>query len=90
MMHVAEPVSAEENKVLHILQTIGQMSSKTTNRVYHSIAAQLKTVRKEDVANYISNVVNILHFTQFLNLGQGQAEHQQASSSPTENKGEKK
>ncbi|XP_020294050.1 lipid storage droplets surface-binding protein 2-like isoform X2 [Pseudomyrmex gracilis] len=83
-----EPVSAEENKVLHILQTLGQMSSKTTNRVYHSIAAQLKTVRKEDVANYISNVVNILHFTQFLHLGHGQ-EHQQASSSPTEDKKKK-
>jgi len=71
------------------LQTIGQLSTKTANRVYHSVAAQLRTVKKEDVATYISSVVSILHLTQFLNLGQKQVEDTQASS-PTEKKDEEK
>lgn len=83
------PVSADENKVLHAVQTIGQLSTKTANRVYHSVAAQLKTVKKEDVATYISNVVSILHLTQYLNLGQKQADNKEANS-PTENKDEEK
>ncbi|XP_051173894.1 lipid storage droplets surface-binding protein 2-like [Leptopilina boulardi] len=62
------PVSADENKVLHAVQTIGQLSTKTANRVYHSVSAQLKTIKKEDVSMYISNVVSILHLTHFLNL----------------------
>lgn len=61
------PVSADENKVLHAVQTIGQLSSKTASRVYYSVVAQLKTVKSEDVANYISSVVAILHLTQFIN-----------------------
>ncbi|XP_036144193.1 lipid storage droplets surface-binding protein 2 isoform X2 [Monomorium pharaonis] len=80
------PVSADENKVLHAVQTIGQLSTKTANRVYHSIAAQLKTIKKEDVSTYISSVVSILHLTQFLNLGQKQEE----TNSPTEKKDEEK
>ncbi|XP_076754361.1 lipid storage droplets surface-binding protein 2-like [Xylocopa sonorina] len=62
------PVSADENKVLHAVQTIGQLSTKTANRVYHSVAAQLRTVKKEDVASYISSVISILHLTHFLSL----------------------
>lgn len=62
------PISADENKVLHAVQTIGQLSTKTANRVYHSVAAQLKTINKEDVANYMSSVVSILHLANFLNL----------------------
>ncbi|EFN86124.1 lipid storage droplets surface-binding protein 2 isoform X2 [Harpegnathos saltator] len=64
------PVSADENKVLHAVQTIGHLSKKTANRVYHSVAAQLRTVKKEDVGAYISSVVSILHLTHFLNNGQ--------------------
>ncbi|XP_071560696.1 lipid storage droplets surface-binding protein 2-like [Temnothorax nylanderi] len=83
------PVSADENKVLHAVQTIGQLSSKTANRVYHSVSAQLKTVKKEDVATYISSVVSILHLTQYLNLGQKQTDEKETNS-PTENKDEEK
>ncbi|XP_011878383.1 PREDICTED: lipid storage droplets surface-binding protein 2-like isoform X2 [Vollenhovia emeryi] len=81
------PISADENKVLHAVQTIGQLSTKTANRVYHSVAAQLKTVKKEDVATYISSVVSILHLTQYLNPGQKQTDK---DNSPTENKDEEK
>ncbi|XP_018306866.1 lipid storage droplets surface-binding protein 2 isoform X1 [Mycetomoellerius zeteki] len=80
------PISAEENKVLHAVQTIGQLSTKTANRVYHSVAAQLKTIKKEDVATYISSVVSILHLTQYLHPGQADNE----TNSSTENKDEEK
>lgn len=86
--YFAGPISADENKVLHAVQTIGQLSTKTANRVYHSVAAQLRTVKKEDVATYISSVVSILHLTHFLNLGQKQTEKQ--ANSPTEKKDEEK
>ncbi|XP_074096398.1 lipid storage droplets surface-binding protein 2-like [Cotesia typhae] len=76
------PISADENKVLHAVQTIGQLSSKTANRVYHSVAAQLKTIKKEDVATYITSVVSILHLTHFLNLDKNTA----ASLTPPEDK----
>ncbi|XP_017759220.1 PREDICTED: lipid storage droplets surface-binding protein 2-like isoform X2 [Eufriesea mexicana] len=62
------PVSADENRVLHAVQTIGQLSTKTANRVYHSIVAQLKTMKEEDVAAYMSSVISILHLTYFLSL----------------------
>jgi len=75
--------------VLHAVQTIGQLSTKTANRVYHSVAAQLKTVKKEDVATYISSVVSILHLTQYLNLGQKQGDDNEANSS-TEKKDDNK
>lgn len=60
------PVSADENKVLHAVQTVGQLSSKTANRIYHSVSAQLKTVKREDVADYIASVISILHLTHFI------------------------
>jgi hypothetical protein len=74
----------EENKVMHAVQTIGQLSSKTANRVYHSVAAQLRTVKKEDVATYISSVVSILHLAHFLNLGQKGEDDKQAADNTTE------
>lgn len=86
--NIAGPISADENKVLHAVQTIGQLSRKTANRVYHSVAAQLKTVKKEDVGTYISSVVSILHLTHFLNLGQKQVEKE--ANDQTENKDEEK
>lgn len=85
----AGPVSADENKVLHAVQTVGQLSKKTANRVYHSVAAQLKTVKKEDVATYISSVVSILHLTHFLNLGQKEGDEKEENDQ-TENADEEK
>ncbi|KAG7211762.1 hypothetical protein KM043_011007 [Ampulex compressa] len=78
------PVSADENKALHAIQTIGQLSTKTANRVYHSVAAQLKTIKKEDVSTYITSVVSILHLTHFLNLGQKQIDNKELTSPTTE------
>ena len=85
--HVPAPVSADENKVLHTVQTMGQLSTKTANRVYHSVAAQLKTVKKEDVAAYMSSVISILHLTSFLSLIATQTECKEAQSPVGEKKG---
>ncbi|XP_078041674.1 lipid storage droplets surface-binding protein 2-like isoform X2 [Augochlora pura] len=76
------PISADENKVLHAVQTIGQLSTKTANRVYHSVAAQLKTISKEDVTSYINSVISILHLTHFLSLNEKQNE-EKAEGNPT-------
>jgi perilipin-2 len=83
------PVSADENKVLHAVQTIGQLSTKTANRIYHSVVAQLRTVKKEDVTNYMSNVVSILHLANFLNLGQKENQNSEPTSPTTEKKDDK-
>lgn len=80
------PVSADENKVLHAVQTIGQLSSKTASRVYHSIAAQLKTVKKEDVQQYMSSVISILHLTQFMRNGAQKEPDTPTEEPATENK----
>lgn len=79
-------MSADENKVLHAVQTIGQLSSKTANRVYHSVIAQLRTVKKEDVANYISSVVAILHLTQFVKDDKNPTSSSETSSTSDEKK----
>ncbi|XP_015187603.1 PREDICTED: uncharacterized protein LOC107072304 [Polistes dominula] len=79
------PVSAEENKILHIVQKVGHLSTKTANRVYHSVVAQLKTITEEDVKNYTSSVLSILHLTQFLSSAQEQTE-EKTSSTPTQEK----
>lgn len=76
---ISVPVSADENKVLHAVQTVGQLSSKTANRIYHSVSAQLKTVKREDVADYIASVISILHLTHFI----GGEKEATASTSPT-------
>lgn len=84
------PVSADENKVLHAVQTIGQLSTKTANRVYHSVVAQLKTVKKEDVASYMSSVISILHLTNFLSLNDKQSHNEEAAKKESEETKEKK
>lgn len=84
------PVSADENKVLHAVQTIGQLSTKTANRVYHSVVAQLKTVKKEDVASYMSSVISILHLTNFLSLNDKQSHNEEAAKKESEEAKEKK
>ncbi|XP_015604996.1 lipid storage droplets surface-binding protein 2 [Cephus cinctus] len=84
---VPAPISADENKVLHAVQTIGQLSTKTANRVYHSVAAQLKTIKKEDVSNYMNSVVSILHLTNFLNIDQKKISEQDVGTSKTQSEG---
>ncbi|XP_012257861.2 lipid storage droplets surface-binding protein 2 isoform X2 [Athalia rosae] len=80
---VPAPISAEENKVLHTVQTVGQLSTKTARRVYHSISAQLKTIKKEDVTAYMNSAMSILHLTKLLGTDKEDGEN---ASSPAEEK----
>lgn len=79
-------MSADENKILHSVQLAGQLSTKTANRVYHSVVAQLRTLKKEDVSSYMSSVISILHLTQFLNLNDQQNGNKNSNQENTKNK----
>lgn len=83
---VPAPVSADENKVLHAVQTIGQLSTKTAYRVYHSVAAQLSTVSKEDVMPYLNSVVSILHLMHVLRSDHKPNEENEMQSPVSEKK----
>ncbi|KAK9294214.1 hypothetical protein QLX08_011105 [Tetragonisca angustula] len=80
------PVSAEENKILHSVQLAGQLSTKTANRVYHSVVAQLRTLKKEDVSSYMSSAISILHLTQFLYLNDQQNGNKDSNQENTKKK----
>ncbi|XP_011497753.1 PREDICTED: lipid storage droplets surface-binding protein 2-like [Ceratosolen solmsi marchali] len=63
-----ESVSMEEDKLLHTLQTVGRLSNKATRRVYMHVALQLRTLNKDNLKTYLSNVVSFLHMTQYIAL----------------------
>lgn len=67
---------------MHTVQTVGQLSTKSARRVYHSIAAQLKTVKKEDVTAYMNSVVSILHLTKILGTEDKKEADEGKASSP--------
>lgn len=79
--------------MLHAIGQITQLSSKTANRIYHSVAAQLSTIKKEDVTEYIQSVISILHLTHFIAGGEKEAITSPSSekpSSPTSEKPQQK
>lgn len=63
---IAAPVSVEEDKLLHSVQTVGRLSNKAARRVYASVRQHVKTISADDLKVYISNIVAILHLTQYL------------------------
>lgn len=85
-IYFTAPVSADENKILHSVQLAGQLSAKTANRVYHSVVAQLRTLKKEDVSSYMASVVSILHLTQFLSLSNQQNVNKDSNQENAKNK----
>ena len=85
-IYFTAPVSGEENKILHSVQLAGQLSTKTANRVYHSVVAQLRTLKKEDVSSYMSSAISILHLTQFLYLNDQQNGNKDSNQENTKKK----
>ncbi|XP_046422013.1 lipid storage droplets surface-binding protein 2-like [Neodiprion virginianus] len=79
------PVSLEEDKLLHTVQTVGRLSNKAARRVYLSISQRLKTLGTDDLREYVSQIVTILHLTQYLHAINDKV---QAMTGPKE--GEKK
>ncbi|XP_012257859.2 lipid storage droplets surface-binding protein 1-like [Athalia rosae] len=64
--NVSAPVSAEEDKLLHTVQTVGRLSNKAARRVYGSVRQHIKTINTDDLKEYVSNIVQILHLAQYL------------------------
>lgn len=62
-----ETNTAEEDKLLHTLQTIGHLSNKASRRVYSNVIRYLSTVKKEVLLkDYVRRLVEFLHLTSYL------------------------
>lgn len=65
---ILEPISAEDDPVLHTVQTIGRLNNKVARRVYRSISRQIQKLRKEDLTDYVASLIAVLRLTQYLNF----------------------
>lgn len=63
-----KPISAEDDPVLHTVQTIGRLNNKVARRVYRSISRQIQKLRKEDLTDYVASLIAVLRLTQYLNF----------------------
>jgi len=63
-----KPISAEEDPVLHTVQTIGRLNNKVARRVYRSVSRQIKQIKKEDLTEYVASLIAVLRLTQYLNF----------------------
>lgn len=57
----------EEDKLLHTLQTLGHLSKKAARRIYFNIIHHLNIIDKYLLVPYISNLVEFLRLTKYLN-----------------------
>jgi len=72
-----KPISAEEDPVLHTVQTIGRLNNKVARRVYRSVSRQIKMLNKEDLTNYAASLIAVLRLTQYLNFLNERVQQQQ-------------
>lgn len=63
---IIEPTSSEEDALLHTLETVGRLSNKAARRVYSNIVHNLRTINKDKLKMYVSNIVEFLQLTQYL------------------------
>lgn len=71
------PISASEDPVLHTVQTIGALSNKVARRVYRTVSHQIKTLKKEDIHEYLASLIAVLRLTQYLNFLNEKVKQQQ-------------
>ncbi|XP_012288910.1 lipid storage droplets surface-binding protein 2 isoform X2 [Orussus abietinus] len=62
----AAPVSVTEDKLLNALQTVGRLSNKAARRVYSTVVLHLRTLKEDDVREYVGYVVRFLGITSYL------------------------
>jgi perilipin-2 len=62
------PISATDDPVLHTVQTVGRLSNRVANRVYRTVSQQIKSLKKEDLHEYIVSLIAVLKLTQYLNF----------------------
>lgn len=65
---ILEPISVEEDRVLHTVQTVGRLSNKLSRRVYRTVSRQVKQLKKEDVHEYVASLIAVLQLTRYLNF----------------------
>lgn len=90
-MNVADIKTAEEDKLLHVLQTIGCLTTKATKRIYSYVIHHFGIVKKDYVVPYINQLVEFLYITR--NLHEANAKRIEKSKSEEEKdlkNGEKK
>uniref|UniRef100_A0A1B0ADW9 Lipid storage droplets surface-binding protein 2 n=1 Tax=Glossina pallidipes TaxID=7398 RepID=A0A1B0ADW9_GLOPL len=62
------PVSANEDPVLHTVQTVGRLSNKISRRVYRNVSRQIRKVQKGNVNDYLSSLIAALKLHQYINF----------------------
>ncbi|EAT35831.1 AAEL012032-PA [Aedes aegypti] len=53
-----------------------RLSNKVARRVYRTVSKQVKTLRKEDVKEYVVTLIAVLRLTQYLNFLNDKRQHQ--------------
>lgn len=62
------PVPANEDPVLHTVQTVGRLSNKISRRVYRNVSRQIKQVQKGNINDYLSSLIAALRLHQYINF----------------------
>lgn len=62
------PVPANEDPVLHTVQTVGRLSHKISRRVYRNVSRQIKQVQKGNINDYLSSLIAALRLHQYINF----------------------
>jgi len=76
-----KPISAAEDPALHTVQTIGALSNKVARRVYRTVSLHVKSLKKEDLTEYLASLIAVLRLTQYLNILNDRAQQQEQASS---------
>lgn len=76
------PISVKEDPALHTVQTVGRLSNKVARRVYRTVSKQVKSLRKEDVKDYIATLIAVLRLTQYLNFINDKRQQQAVEDQP--------
>ncbi|XP_058445432.1 lipid storage droplets surface-binding protein 2 [Malaya genurostris] len=75
-------ISAKDDPVLHTVQTVGRLSNKVARRVYRTVSKQVKSLRKEDVKDYVATLIAVLRLTQYLNFINEKNQQQAVEAAP--------
>ncbi|XP_058834944.1 lipid storage droplets surface-binding protein 2 isoform X2 [Topomyia yanbarensis] len=76
-------ISAKDDPVLHTVQTVGRLSNKVARRVYRTVSKQVKSLRKEDVKDYVATLIAVLRLTQYLNFINDKRQQQAVEAAPS-------
>lgn len=76
------PISVKEDPALHTVQTVGRLSNKVARRVYRTVSKQVKSLRKEDVKEYVVTLIAVLRLTQYLNFLNDKRQQQAVEDQP--------